>query len=74
MATKRNRAVVMQRKTRRPVQFEITEMSRDAVQSWTRAAGPRNSDFVFPSRTGSSPHHEAIRPDRPPMGARNRLG
>jgi len=51
-----SRAVVMQRKTRRPVQFEITEMSRDAVQSWTRAAGPRSSDFVFPSRTGSSPH------------------
>lgn len=43
-----SRAVVMQRKTRRPVQFEITEMSRDALQAWTRAAGLRSSDFVFP--------------------------
>lgn len=51
-----SRAVVMQRKTRRPVQFEITEMSRDALQAWIRAAGLRNSDFVFPSRSGESPH------------------
>lgn len=46
----------MQRKTRRPVQFEITEMSRDALQAWARAAGLRNSDHVFPSRSGASPH------------------
>ena len=46
------RAVVMQRKTRRPVQFEITELSRDAVQAWTRAAGLHHSDYVFPGRSG----------------------
>lgn len=51
-----SRAVVMQRKTRRPVQFEITEMSRDALQAWARAAGLRSSDYVFPSRSGDSPH------------------
>lgn len=51
-----SRAIVMQRKTRRPVQFEITEMSQDALQAWTRAAGLRSSDCVFPSRTGGSPH------------------
>ena len=51
-----SRAVVIQRKTRRPVQFEITEMSRDALQSWTRAAGLRSSDYLFPSRSGNSPH------------------
>lgn len=51
-----SRAVVMQRKTRRPVQFEITELSRDAVQAWIHAAGLRSSDFVFPSRSGASPH------------------
>lgn len=50
------RAVVMQRKTRRPVQFEITEMSRDALLAWTRSAGLRSSDYVFPSRSGGSPH------------------
>src|SRR5690606_13447419 len=41
-----SRAVVMQRKTRRPVQFEITEMSRDALEAWIRAAGLRSPDFV----------------------------
>lgn len=51
-----SRAVVMQRKTRRPVQFEITELSRDALLAWTRAAGLRSSDYVFPSRSGNSPH------------------
>jgi len=50
------RAVVMQRKTRRPVQFEITELSRDAVQAWTRGAGLRNSDYVFPGRSGQTAH------------------
>jgi integrase len=49
-------AVVMQRKIRRPVQFEITEMSGEALQVWTRAAGLRNSDYIFPSRSGASPH------------------
>jgi integrase len=50
------RAVVMQRKTRRLVQFEITEMSRDAVQAWAQHARLRASDFLFPSKLGSSPH------------------
>lgn len=54
-----SRAVVMQRKTRRPVQFEITEMSRDALQAWTRTAGLRSSDYVFPSRSVNSPHLSA---------------
>ena len=51
-----SRAVVMQRKTRRPVQFEITEVSRDALQAWARAAGLHSSDFVFPSRSSASLH------------------
>ena len=51
-----SRAVVMQRKTHRPVQFEITELSRDAIQAWTRQSGLRGSDYVFPSRSGRSPH------------------
>lgn len=41
------RAVVMQCKTRRPVQFEITEMSRNAVQAWTQHARLRGSDYIF---------------------------
>ena len=34
-----SRAVVMQRKTQRPVQFEITQASRDALQAWIKLAG-----------------------------------
>ena len=30
------RAIVMQEKTQRPVQFEIAEQMRDAVNAWTR--------------------------------------
>src|SRR5450755_4304507 len=30
------RAVVMQHKTQRPVQFEITQATRDAVQKWIK--------------------------------------
>ena len=32
------RAIVMQQKTQRPVQFEITEQTRDAVSAWIRRA------------------------------------
>ena len=42
-----SRAVVMRRKPRRPVQFEITAMSRDALQAWARAAGLRGLTTCF---------------------------
>jgi len=32
------RAIVMQHKTQRPVQFEITQTTREAVQAWIRKA------------------------------------
>jgi integrase len=51
-----SRAVVMQHKTRRPVQFEITLSTRDAVQKWITQAGLRSEDFLFPSRIHESPH------------------
>jgi len=50
------RAIVMQRKTRRPVQFEITEQSRDAVAAWIAAARLQPDQFLFPSRVPESPH------------------
>ena len=50
------RAVVMQHKTQRPVQFEITPGTRDAVQKWIKIAGLKSDDFVFPSRNHDSPH------------------
>lgn len=51
-----SRAIVMQRKTQRPVQFEITQATRDSVEAWIRAAKLRSEDFLFPSRIHHSPH------------------
>jgi site-specific recombinase XerC len=39
------RAIVMQQKTQRPVQFEITEQTRDAVAAWISAGRPT---FTWP--------------------------
>ncbi len=50
------RAIVMQQKTNRPVQFEITEQTREAVRSWIDNAGLRPEAFLFPSRLRASPH------------------
>lgn len=50
------RAIVMQHKTQRPVQFEITQATRDALQAWIRQAGLKPEDFLFPSRLHDSPH------------------
>ena len=50
------RAIVMQRKTQRPVQFEITEQTRDAVAAWIAAAHLKPEQFLFPSRVSESPH------------------
>lgn len=50
------RAMVMQQKTQRPVQFEITPATREAVQKWIKQAGLKSDDFVFPSRIHDSPH------------------
>jgi integrase len=51
-----SRATIMQQKTQRPVQFEITEQTRDSVEAWMRQAGLHATDFLFPSRIHDSPH------------------
>jgi len=51
-----NRAIVMQKKTQRPVQFEITEQTRGAVGAWIATAHLKPEQFVFPSRVTKSPH------------------
>src|SRR5260370_30465260 len=45
-----SRATIMQQKTHRPVQFEITEQTRDSVDGWIKAAGLAAPDFLFSSR------------------------
>ena len=50
------RTIVMQQKTQRTVQFEITEQTRDALAAWIKGARLRLEDFLFPSRVHQSPH------------------
>ena len=52
----RPRAMVVQRKTQRPVQFELTEPTRSAVSAWIEKTHLKPEDYLFPSRIGSSPH------------------
>jgi integrase len=52
----RDRAVIVQRKTGRPVQFEITEQTRAAVGAWIAHRHLTESDFLFPSRVRVKPH------------------
>ena len=49
-------AIVMQRKTHCPVQFELTEQTREAVQAWITQAKLAGDQFLFPSRLHRSPH------------------
>ena len=50
------RASVMQQKTKRPVQFEITEQTQLAIRNLITKFGLTPNQFLFPSRLGSSPH------------------
>ena len=50
------RAIVMQQKTSRPVQFEITAPTQEAVTAWIKSANLRSEDYLFPSRIHESPH------------------
>ena len=51
-----SRAIVMQRKTQRPVQFEITEQTRESLPSWIRCAERGPDDHLFSCRLRESPH------------------
>lgn len=50
------RATVMQQKTQRPVQFEITEQTRASAEAWIQAAGLSSGDYLFQSRIHGSQH------------------
>ena len=50
------RAMVMQQKTRQPVQFDITEQTRSALTAWIHWAQLRSEDCLFPSRLHTSDH------------------
>ena len=52
----RERVSVIQSKTRRSVQFELTENTRESVASWLRSPEMIGCRFIFPSRFHDRPH------------------
>ena len=48
-----DRATVRQKKTGRPVRFEITEPTRQALDDYMKAEGKRAGEFLFTGRKGS---------------------
>ena len=52
----KERASVMQSKTQRPVRFEITETTREAVHAWIASPAMIGSVQLWPSRFHDSPH------------------
>ena len=47
------RATVRQKKTGRPVRFEITEQTRQAIDDYLRVANRKQGEFLFAPRNGS---------------------
>ena len=45
-----DRATVRQRKTGRPVRFELTEQTRQALDDYIKAAGKKPGEFLFSGR------------------------
>jgi integrase len=52
----RTRSTVIQQKTGRPVPFEITEPTREALAAWLALRGRRSDDWLFPSRSRHGDH------------------
>src|SRR5437879_2298944 len=52
----RDRGTVIQKKTGRPVQFEITEQTRSAIRGSLSDFGLKNGRYLFPSRFRAQPH------------------
>ncbi len=54
--TPRRRATVLQQKTGRPVQFEITEQARQSVANWMTRRPSYGGEWLFPSRLWPGDH------------------
>jgi len=52
----RTRAIVIQQKTGRPVQFELTADVRASLLAWLECRGGAISDYAFPSRVDHTGH------------------
>ena len=52
----RNRAIVVQSKTGKPVQFELMQDARASLLAWLERRGGTLTDYVFPSRVDHADH------------------
>ncbi len=52
----RERVSVIQSKTKRPVQFELSENTRNAIAAWIKSPEMIGCRFMFPSRFHDRPH------------------
>jgi integrase len=52
----RHRAIVIQQKTGRPVQFELTEQTRRSLSEWLRMRRGEPDGWLFPSRLVRGAH------------------
>jgi integrase len=52
----RTRGIVVQKKTGRPVQFELTADVRASLRAWLERRGGSVADYVFPSRIDHANH------------------
>jgi integrase len=69
------RATVMQQKTHRPVQFEITGPTRECLQAWIHARGLSCGDFLPQSFAFFAPYIDpTICPIGPSVGSLDRPG
>ena len=70
------RATVRQRKTGRPVRFELTEQTRQAVDDYLKVTGKVAGEFLFTSRRRPGRGHDntAVRAARRRMDRGHRIG
>lgn len=52
----RDRATIIQKKTKRPVQFEVTEQTKVALAAWLPSVKRTGGSYLFPGRRRQSAH------------------
>src|SRR5689334_25385793 len=52
----RDRATIIQKKTKRPVQFEVTEQTKVALAAWLPSVKRTGGSYLFPGRHRQSTH------------------
>jgi len=64
----RQRSTIIQQKTGRPVPFEITEPTREALAAWLALRGRRRRSLALPLQSGQGSRRRPPPPRRPRVG------